>query len=196
MEASELSQITKDFDKISVSVTDVADTEMSKNTKKKPEMVDLTTSSPTKGSMAIRGQSVQFVDLVASKDPVLDVTSEDPKTIDLTTSGDMIVATDPDLEIIQSMVNSPAPKNQKTGISGKPVVRNTPPQMTIPPNNLHPYSTLEGMKDVNVFNFADTTEAQKEEAKAFLKELNAKYKDGDIWVSSPIVSVGGILRLG
>ena len=116
--------------------------------------------------------------------------------IDLTTSGDMIVATDPDLEIIQSIVNSPAPKNQKTGISGKPVVRNTPPQMTIPPNNLHPYSTLEGMKDVNVFNFADTTEAQKEEAKAFLKELNAKYKDGDIWVSSPIVSVGGILRLG
>ena len=102
METSELSQITKDFDKISVSVTDVADTEMSKNTKKKPEMVNLTTSSPTKGSMAIRGQSVQFVDLVASKDPVLDVTSEDPKTIDLTTSGDKIIAKDPDLEIICS----------------------------------------------------------------------------------------------
>ena len=60
MEASELSQITKDFDKISVSVTDVADTEMSKNTKKKPEMVDLTTSSPTKGSMVAGGSKYKY----------------------------------------------------------------------------------------------------------------------------------------
>ena len=95
-------------------------------------MVDLTTSSPTKGSMAVRGQSVHFVDLVASNPPVLDVTTEDPKTIDLMTSGDKIFVKDPDLEVIKSIVNSPVPKNQKTGISGKPVVRNTPPQMTIP----------------------------------------------------------------
>ena len=193
---SDVSKITKDFDKISVFVQDLDKTESSNTIKKKSELVDLTTSSPTKGSLAVRVQSGEFVDLVTSNPPVLDVTSHDPKTIDLTTSGDMIIAKDPDFEMIKSIVYSPTPKNQKIGISGKPVVHNTPPQMTIPPSTLHPYSTLEGMRDVNVFNFADTTDAQKEEAEAFLKELNSKYKDGDIWVSSPIVSVGGILRLG
>ena len=95
------------------------------------------------------GGSVQLVDLVASNPSVLDATMEDPKAIDLT-SGDKILAKDPDLEVIKSIVSSPVPKNQKMGLSGKPVVRNTPPQMTIPPSTLHPYSTLEGMKDVNV----------------------------------------------
>ena len=47
LKTSQLSKLTKDFDKISVSVTDVVDTESSKTTKKKPEMVNLTTSSPT-----------------------------------------------------------------------------------------------------------------------------------------------------
>ena len=120
MKTSDLSKITKDFDKISVSAPDTADTELSKITKKKPEMVDLTTSSPTKGSMAVKGQNVPLMDLVTSKDTVLDVTTEDPKTIDLTDSKDKILAKDPDLEVVKSIVSSPVPKNQKTGISGKP----------------------------------------------------------------------------
>ena len=61
---SDVSKITKDFDKISVFVQDLDKTESSNTIKKKSELVDLTTSSPTKGSMAVRGHSVQLVDLV------------------------------------------------------------------------------------------------------------------------------------